>query len=85
MNKILKEILDKSPYFEKNQEDIYIPKYLGLIVNSVVIYDVNWIVVTNEELMLMNGNIKNHPISSIHLKNINSILIITEEGIKEVL
>lgn len=85
MNKILKEILDKSQYFEKNKDNIYIPKYLGLIVNSVVVYDVNWVVITEEELMLMNGNIKNHPISSIHLKNINSILIITEQGIKEVL
>lgn len=85
MNQILKEILDESEYFEKNAENIYIPRYLGLIVNSVVVFDVNWVIITEEELMLMNEKVKEHPLASIHLKNINSILMITEEGIKEVL
>ncbi|MDO5849244.1 MAG: hypothetical protein Q4P18_06900 [Methanobrevibacter sp.] len=85
MNQILKEILEESEYFEKNNENIYIPKYLGLIVNSIVVYDVNWVIITEEELMLMNEHVQNHPIASVHLKNINSILIITEDGIKEVL
>lgn len=85
MNQILKEIFDESEYFEKNDENIYIPKYLGLILNSVVVFDVNWVVITEEELLLMNEKIKEHPLSSVHLKNINSILMITEEGIKEIL
>lgn len=85
MKQILKEILDESEYFEKNDENIYIPRYLGLIVNSVVVFDVNWVIITEEELMLMNEKVKEHPLASIHLKNINSILMITEEGIKEVL
>lgn len=85
MNQILREILDESEYFEKNDENIYIPTYLGLIVNSVVVFDVNWVVITEEEFMLMNEQFKNHPLASIHLKNINSILMITEEGIKEIL
>lgn len=85
MNQILKEIFDESEYFEKNDENIYIPKYLGLILNSVVVFDVNWVVITEEELLLMNEKIKKHPLASVHLKNINSILMITEEGIKEIL
>ncbi|WP_178647981.1 hypothetical protein [uncultured Methanobrevibacter sp.] len=85
MKQILKEILDESEYFEKNDENIYIPRYLGIILNSVVVFDVNWVIITDEELMLMNEKVKTHPLASVHLKNVNSILMITEGGIKEIL
>lgn len=85
MKQILKEIFDESEYFEKTEENIYIPRYLGVILNSVVVFDVNWIIITDEELMFMNEKVKKHPLASVHLKNVNSILMITEEGIKEIL
>lgn len=85
MKQILKEILDESPYFEKNDENIYIPRYLGIILNNVVVFDVNWVIITDEELMLMNEKVKAHPLASVHLKNVNSILMITEGGIIEIL
>ena len=85
MGEILRQILDESEFFEKSDENTYIPKYLGLILNSVVVYDVNCVIITEEELLFMNEHFKTHPLTSIHLKNINSILIITEEGIKKIL
>ena len=33
----------------------------------------------------MNEKVKTHPLASVHLKNVNSILMITEGGIKEIL
>ena len=85
MNTVLKDILNKNEYFEEVENNIFVPKYLGLIVNGVVVYDVNWLVVNEKELMFMNQNIEKHPIVSIILENLNSLLIITETGIKEIL
>ena len=59
-----------------SEENIFVPKYLGLIVNGVVVYDVNWLVVTPKEVLFMNQGIKEHPIVSIILDNLNSLLII---------
>lgn len=85
MDTVLKDILNKNEYFEEVENNIFVPKYLGLIVNGVVVYDVNWLVVNEKELMFMNQNIEKHPIVSIILENLNSLLIITETGIKEIL
>lgn len=85
MNEVLKDILRENEYFEEVKENTFVPKYLGLIINGVVIYEVNWLNITKKELILMNNLSKDHPISSIILENLNSILIITEDGIKEVL
>ena len=43
MDKILREIFRKNPYFEEINENRYVPEFLGLIVNGVVVYHVNWI------------------------------------------
>ena len=41
MDEILREILRNNQYFEEVNPDRYIPEFLGLIVNGVVIYNVN--------------------------------------------
>lgn len=85
MFEVLKDILAKNSFFDEVEENVFTPKYLGLIVNGVVVYNVNWIYLTEKELIFMNQNIKEHPIVSLVLENLNSLLIITEDGIKEVL
>lgn len=85
MESVLKDILRKNEFFEEVEENIFVPKYLGLIINGVVVYDVNWLVVTSKEVLFMNQGIKEHPIVSIILDNLNSLLIISEDGIKEVM
>lgn len=85
MESVLKDILRKNEFFEEVEENIFVPKYLGLIVNGVVVYDVNWLVVTSKEVLFMNQGIKEHPIVSIILDNLNSLLIISEDGIKEIM
>ena len=39
MDNVLREILRKNQYFEEMNENRFIPEYLGLIVNGVVIYN----------------------------------------------
>lgn len=85
MKNVLKDILNKNEFFEEVEDNVFVPKYLGLIVNGVVVYDVNWLVVNDEEVMFMNQEIKDHPIVSLVLENLNSLLIITETGIEEIL
>ena len=85
MDTVLKEIIRKNEFFEEVEENVFTPKYLGLIVNKIVLFNVNWIHISKEEVTFINQNIKEHPIASIILENLNSILIITEDGIKEVL
>lgn len=85
MDKVLSDILRNNEYFEEIEDNVFTPKYIGLIVNGVVIYNVNWLYLTDEELIFMNESAKEHPIASIILENLNSLLIITEEEIKEVL
>lgn len=85
MDKVLREILRENQYFEEMNENRFVPEYLGLIVNGVVIYNVNWIDIVDKELVLMNKDIQTHPIASLMLENLNSLMIITDKGIKEVL
>lgn len=85
MDKVLREILRENQYFEEMNENRFIPEYLGLIVNGVVIYNVNWIDIVEKELVLMNKDIQTHPIASLTLENLNSLMIITDNGIKEII
>jgi hypothetical protein len=85
MDKVLREILRENQFFEEMNENRFVPEYLGLIVNGVVIYNVNWIDIVDKELVLMNKDIQTHPIASLMLENLNSLMIITDKGIKEVL
>ncbi len=85
MDKVLREILRKSPHFEEINENRFVPEYLGLIVNGVVVYHVNWIDLVGNEIIFMHKDIQTHPIVSLVLENLNSLMIITSDGIKEVL
>lgn len=85
MDLVLREILKKSQYFEEINQDRFVPEYLGLIVNGVVVYHVNWIDIVEKEIIFMHKDIQTHPIVSLHLENLNSLMIITNDGIKEVL
>ncbi len=85
MDKVLREILRKNEYFEEINENRFIPEYLGLIVNGVVVYNVNWIDLVDKEIIFMNQEIQSHPIVSLVLENLNSLMIITDDGIKDVL
>jgi hypothetical protein len=85
MDNILREMLRKNQYFEEINENRFVPQYLGLIVNGVVVYHVNWIDIVEKEIIFMHKDIQTHPIASIFLENINSLMIITDSGIKEVL
>ena len=85
MDKVLREILRNNQYFEEINPDRYVPEFLGLIVNGVVVYHVNWIDIIENEIVFMHKDIQTHPIVSLVLENLNSLMIITNEGIKEVL
>lgn len=85
MDKILREILTKNEYFEQINENRFVPEYLGLIVNGVVVYHVNWIDIVGNEIIFMHKDIQTHPIVSLVLENLNSLMIITSDGIKDVL
>ena len=85
MDNVLREILRENQYFEEMNENRFVPEYLGLIVNGVVIYNVNWVDIVEKELVFMNKDIQTHPIASLMLENLNSLMIITDSGIKEVL
>ena len=66
-------------------ENRFVPEFLGLIVNGIVIYHVNWIDIVENEVVFMHKDIQTHPIASLVLENLNSLMIITQDGIKEVL
>ncbi len=85
MDGILREKLKKNRFFEEINPDRFVPEYLGLIVNGVVVYHVNWIDIVGKEIVFMHKDIQTHPIASLHLENLNSLMIITNDGIKEVL
>ena len=85
MDKVLREILRKNQYFEEINENRFVPEYLGLIVNGVAVYHVNWIDLVGNEIIFMHKDIQTHPIVSLVLENLNSLMIITTDGIKEVL
>lgn len=85
MDKVLRDILRKNQYFDEVNEYRFIPQFLGVIVNGVVVYHVNWIDIVDKEIIFMHKDIQTHPIVSLFLDNLNSLMIITDEGIKEVL
>lgn len=85
MENVLREILKNNKYFEEINPNRYVPEFLGLIVNGVVVYHVNWIDIVENEIVFMHKDIQTHPIVSLVLDNLNSLMIITNEGIKEVL
>lgn len=85
MDNVLREIFRKNQYFEEINENRFVPEYLGLIVNGVVVYHVNWIDLVGNEIIFMHKDIQTHPIVSLVLENLNSLMIITTDGIKEVL
>ncbi len=85
MEDIFRETLRKNQYFEEINENRFIPEYLGLIVNGVVVYHVNWIDIIENEIIFMHKDIQTHPIVSLVLENLKSLMIITDTGIKEVL
>ena len=85
MDSVLREILRSNQYFEEVNPDRFIPEFLGLIVNGVVVYHVNWIDIIDKEIVFMHKDIQTHPIASLLLENLNSLMIITNDGIKEVL
>ena len=85
LDKVLRDILRNNQYFEEINPDRYVPEFLGLIVNGVVVYHVNWIDIIENEIVFMHKDIQTHPIVSLVLENLNSLMIITNEGIKEVL
>lgn len=85
MDNVLRQILRENQFFEEMNENRFVPEYLGLIVNGVVIYNVNWADIVDKELVLMNKDIQTHPIASLMLENLNSLMIITDSGIKEIL
>ena len=67
--------------FERNK----LESVLMSIVNGVVVYHVNWLDIVGKELVFMHKDIQTHPIVSLYLENLNSLMIITEDRIKEVL
>ena len=85
MEDTLRDMLRENQYFEEINENRFIPEYLGLIVNGVVVYHVNWIDIVENEIIFMHKDIQTHPIVSIVLENLNSMMIITSEGVKKVL
>lgn len=84
MEDVLRQILRKSQYFEEISENRFIPQFLGLIVNGVVVYHVNWIDIVEKELVFIHKDIQTHPIVSIVLDHLNSLMIITDSGIQKV-
>ena len=85
MDDVLRQTLRENQYFEEVSPNRFIPEYLGLIVNGVVVYHVNWIDIVENEVIFMHKDIQTHPIVSIVLENLNSMMIITSDGIKKVL
>lgn len=85
MDDELKSILRENQYFEEVNKNRFIPEYLGMIVNGVVVYHVNWIDIVENEIIFMHKDIQTHPIVSIVTENLNSLMIITSDGIKKVL
>lgn len=85
MEDILKDTLRKNQYFEEVSQNRFIPEYLGLIVNGVVVYHVNWIDIVENEIIFMHKDIQTHPIVSVVVENLNSLMIITSDGVKKVL
>ena len=52
MDNVLREILRENQFFEEMNENRFVPEYLGLIVNGVVIYNVNWVDIVDKEVLI---------------------------------
>ena len=76
MENVLREILRKNQYFEEINENRFVPEFLVLIVNGVVVYHVNWIDIVDKEIIFMHKDIQIHPMVSLVLENLNSLMII---------
>jgi hypothetical protein len=85
MIKNLKEILRNTEFFEELKDNVFIPKYLGIILNGVVIFNINWIVVNEDEIFFVSESNDDHPIPSVTLDNLDSLLIVTEGDIKKII
>ena len=85
MDKVIRKIFKENEYFEQINENRFVPEFLGLIVNGIVVYHVNWIDLVDKEIIFMHKDIQTHPIASLVMENLNSLMIITSDGIKEVL
>ena len=85
MDKDFRETLRENEFFDEITENRFVPHFLGLIVNGIVVYHVNWIDIVENEAVFMHKDIQTHPIVSLVLENLNSLMIITSDGIKEVL
>ena len=85
MDKNIREILKENEYFDEITENRFVPHFLGLIVNGVVVYHVNWIDIVENEMVFMHQDIQTHPIISLVMDNLDSMMIITSDGIKNVL
>lgn len=85
MEKDFRETLRENEFFDEITENRFVPHFLGLIVNGVVVYHVNWIDIVENEAVFMHKDIQTHPIISLVLDNLDSMMIITSEGIKKVI
>ena len=85
MEKDFRETLRENEFFDEITENRFVPHFLGLIVNGVVVYHVNWIDIVENEAVFMHKDIQTHPIISLVLDNLDSMMIITSEGIKRVI
>ena len=52
MDKVLKDIFRKNPYFKEMNENSFIPQYSELISNGVVDHKVNWIKFIDQSVQL---------------------------------
>ena len=84
MEKDFRETLRENEFFDEITENRFVPHFLGLIVNGVVVYHVNWIDIVENEAVFMHKDIQTHPIISLVLDNLDSMMIITTDGIKRV-
>jgi hypothetical protein len=85
MEKDFRETLRENEFFDEITENRFVPHFLGLIVNGIVVYHVNWIDIVENEAVFMHKDIQTHPIISLVLDNLDSMMIITSEGIKRVI
>ena len=55
MDDVLRDVLRKNQFFDEVNENRFIPAYLGLIVNGIVLYHVNWIDIVENEIITSDG------------------------------
>ena len=85
MDKFLRKRLRENPHFQEVHENRFAPEFMGLIVNGVVINNVNWIDIVDKELLFISKDANTNPVASVILDNLDSLMIITLDGLNEVL